>query len=206
MKFLAITHFPQSITQGPPATSAPVPQAQQPSVQNRARRTEVLPAPVTQTRPQRNRKKPIRPGSKSLNAPYVKLTPIIDDDPNAMDIDKVDEIKPVVSEAADTMKDPMIVCSYSRSNWLPYHWYFSSAASIVMMSDLISGDVRQKGAGTPCASAWVNMITDAWMHGLIQTRAKCVWLRRHSYALDAIAIKVWRWLWVSPSHPTWNSR
>lgn len=127
MAFLTLDHFPPAKTtflhpdhfiQPKPlatdAPTAPAPRAQQQSVQTNRRRTEVAPAPVVGTRKQPAKRKRKKADSNSLNASYIRLVPIMDDDdPDAMDTEDVDEPKARKVQAGDGMKDPMIVCFYN---------------------------------------------------------------------------------------------
>jgi hypothetical protein len=93
----------------------------------------VMPNCIANARPKRTRKK-MTPESDSLNAPYVKLTPILDIDPNAMDIDEVKVLRSGKSKAADVINDPIIVRSHPPEmrmkltilsivlHLLPRHW------------------------------------------------------------------------------------
>lgn len=103
-----------SQTQATPATTgqtSPVARSRQPSVQNRRRRTEVMPNCIANSRQKRARKR-MSPESDSLNAPYVQLTPILDIDPNAMEVDEVRRLRSGKSQAADVINDPIIVRSH----------------------------------------------------------------------------------------------
>jgi hypothetical protein len=98
-------------TQRTSVQTSAVDKRKQPSVQNRRRRTEVLPDCIANGRPKRTRKR-VTPQADSVNAPYRKLTPILDNDPNAMDIDEVKELRSGKSKAADAINDPIIVSSH----------------------------------------------------------------------------------------------
>ncbi|KAG2036334.1 hypothetical protein BDR03DRAFT_983107 [Suillus americanus] len=105
---LSLTDFPVDATQFSQISDPEsAPQALQPSVRSHSRRMHVQPAGVVSTRPQHAKRAPT--DANSLNAPYVKLTPILDDDTNAMIVDDVDEIKPRKYDAPEMIKDPTIV-------------------------------------------------------------------------------------------------
>lgn len=111
--FITPGHFAQAkpLANTAPTAPAPRPQQQQ-SVQNNRRRTEVAPAAAVSNGKQPAKRKRRKADSNSLNAPYVRLVPITDDDPNAMEVEDVDGLKSRNFEAVDGIKDPMIVCSY----------------------------------------------------------------------------------------------
>lgn len=124
-----------SQTQTTPVTTgqtSPVPRSRQPSMQNRRRRTEVMPDCIANARKKRASKR-VSPESDSLNAPYVQLTPILDVDPNAMEVDEVRRLRSGKSQAADVINDPIIVRSHPSDmtmtliipvvlHLLPRHW------------------------------------------------------------------------------------
>lgn len=70
-------------------------------------RTQVPPTGATRIQPTRK----VKHKSQTLNAPYVKLTPISDDQSDLMDVDSMEDEKTVRSNTSSIMKPPIIVCS-----------------------------------------------------------------------------------------------
>ncbi|KAG2125066.1 uncharacterized protein EDB93DRAFT_1110359 [Suillus bovinus] len=67
-------------------------------------RTQVPPTGATRIQPTRK----VKHKSQTLNAPYVKLTPISDDQSDLMDVDSMEDEKTVRSNTSSIMKPPII--------------------------------------------------------------------------------------------------
>ncbi|KAG1776131.1 hypothetical protein EV702DRAFT_1046300 [Suillus placidus] len=94
-----------------------------------------------------NQKK-VTPESDSLNAPYMKLTPILDIDPNTMDINEVNEVKPGKSKAAD------MCCIYCH-NIGSYIW----TCQVIKCGNPVCVSLSESNLG--CLHVWPNPKTGA---------------------------------------------